>query len=77
MVKSPPAMRDNWVRPLDWEDPLEKGRGTHSSILAWGIPQRGAWCTTVATSHKESNTAEEPSLTHSVVITTCQIQQKG
>ena len=48
MVKSPPAMRDNWVRPLDWEDPLEKGRGTQSSILAWGIPQRGAWCTTVA-----------------------------
>ena len=32
MVKSPPAMRDNWVRPLDWEDPLERGRGDQPSL---------------------------------------------
>ena len=38
MVKNPPAMQETWVRSLDWEDPLEKGKATHSSILAWGIP---------------------------------------
>ena len=39
MVKNPPAMWDTWVRYLDWEDPLEKGTSTHSSILAWRIPR--------------------------------------
>ena len=37
MVKNPPAMREIWVRPLGWEDPLVKGKVTHSSILAWRI----------------------------------------
>ena len=36
--KNPPAMRESWVRSLGWEDPLEKGKATHSSILAWRIP---------------------------------------
>ena len=35
LVKSPPAMWEIWVRSLGWEDPLEKGKATHSSILAW------------------------------------------
>ena len=35
MVKNPPAMRETWVRSLGWEDPLEEGMATHSSILAW------------------------------------------
>ena len=38
LAKNPPAMRETWVRSLGWEDPLEKGKGTHSSILAWRIP---------------------------------------
>ena len=38
LVKNPPAMRETWVRFLGWEDPLEEGKSTHSSILAWGIP---------------------------------------
>ena len=38
MVKNPPATRETWVRSLGWEDPLEKGKATHSSILAWRIP---------------------------------------
>ena len=38
LVKNPPAMRETWVRFLGWEDPLEKGKATHSSILAWRIP---------------------------------------
>ena len=43
MVKNPPA-----VRSLGWEDPMEEGMATHSSILAWRIPMdRGAWRATV------------------------------
>ena len=38
MIKNPPAMRETWVQSLVWEDPLEKGMATHSSILAWRIP---------------------------------------
>ena len=38
MVKNPPAMGETWVRSLGWEDPLEKGKAIHSSILAWRIP---------------------------------------
>ena len=34
LVKNPPAVRETWVRPLGWEDLLEKGKATHSSILA-------------------------------------------
>ena len=37
-VKNPPAMWEIWVQSLGWEDPLEKGMATHSSILAWRIP---------------------------------------
>ena len=36
-VKNLPAMRETWVRPLDWEDSLEEGMATHSSIAAWRI----------------------------------------
>ena len=32
------AIRETWVQSLGWEDPLEKGMATHSSILAWRIP---------------------------------------
>ena len=38
-VKNPPAMWETWVRSLGWEDPLEKRKATHSSILAWRIPR--------------------------------------
>ena len=38
LVKNPPTMRETWVRSLGWKDPLEKGKATHSSILAWRIP---------------------------------------
>jgi len=37
-VKNLPAMFETQVRSLGWEDPLEKGRATHSSILAWRVP---------------------------------------
>ena len=38
LVKNLPAMWEAWVRSVGWEDPLEKGKDTHSSILAWRIP---------------------------------------
>ena len=43
LVKSPPAMRETWVQSLGQEDPLEKGKGTHSSIVAWRIPWTIPW----------------------------------
>ena len=47
-IKNPPAIRETWVQPLGWEDPLEEGMTTHSSILAWRIPMdREAWQATV------------------------------
>ena len=42
MVKKLPAMQETWVQSLDQEDSLEKEMATHSSILAWRIPQT-AW----------------------------------
>ena len=43
-VKNLPAMQETWVRFLGWEDPLEEGMATHSSILAWRICiNRGNW----------------------------------
>ena len=43
-VKNSPAMLETWVQSLGWENLLEDGMATHSSILAWRIPMdRGAW----------------------------------
>ena len=39
LVKNPPAMQKTWVQSLGWEDPLEKGKFTHSSTVAWRIPR--------------------------------------
>ena len=38
-MKKPPAVRETWVRFLGWGDPLEKGKATHSSVLAWRMPR--------------------------------------
>ena len=38
-VKRLPAVQETWAQPLGWEDLLEEGMATHSSILAWEIPQ--------------------------------------
>ena len=44
MIKNPPAMQKTWVRSLGWEDCLEEGMATQSSILSWRIPMDGeAW----------------------------------
>ena len=43
LVKNLPTMQKTWVQSLGWEDPLEKGKATHSSILAWRIPWTSLW----------------------------------
>ena len=60
-VKNPPTMWETWVQSLGWEDPLEKGMATHSSILAWRIPMdRGDWRAAVSPwSYKKSDMAEQ------------------
>ena len=61
-VKNPPAMQETWVQSLGWEDPLEEGMVTHSSILAWRIPMdRGTWWATVD-GIAESDTTEQLSI---------------
>ena len=45
---NPPAMREAWVQSLGWEDPLEKGKATHSSLLTWRTPR-----TVQSMGHKE------------------------
>ena len=52
LVENLPAVWETWVRFLGWEDPLEKGKSTHSSILAWRIPR------TVSIGIAESETTE-------------------
>ena len=44
MVKNPPTMQKTWVQSLVWEDTLEKGMATHSSILAWKVPRTEEPC---------------------------------
>jgi len=39
LIKNLPAMQETWVQSRGWEGPLEKGKATHSSILAWRIPR--------------------------------------
>ena len=58
-VKNLPAMQETQVRSLGQEDPLEEGRATHSSTLAWRIMDRGAWWATVhAWGHTELDTTQ-------------------
>ena len=55
-VKNPPAMWETSIWSLGWEDPLEEGMATHSSILAWRIPMdRGAWWVTAQSQTRLSN----------------------
>ena len=61
MVKNPPAMWETWVRSLGGEDALQKGKTSHSSILAWRIP----W-TVQSWGHKKSDTTEQISLSLSL-----------
>ena len=59
LVKNLPAMQENWVQSLGWEDPLEKAKAIYSSILAEKIPRLYTLC-----GHKELDATEKLSLTH-------------
>ena len=68
-VKNPPAMRETWVRSLGWEDPLDEGMATHSSILASRIPvDRGAWRAAVHGIKKKSDMTEQLSTLYYTLI---------
>ena len=59
MVKKLPTVQETLVRFLGWEDPLEEGMATHSSILNWRIPMnRGSWQATVPWGHKDMDMTE-------------------
>ena len=58
MVKTLPAMQETQVRSLGWEDPLEKGMTTHSSILAYRIPGTEGPDRLQSMGHKESDMTE-------------------
>ena len=62
LVKNPPAMQETWVQFLGWEDPLEKGKATHSSILAWTIPWTEELVGYSPYGRKESDMTEQLSL---------------
>ena len=71
MVKNLPGVWETWVQSLGWEDPLEEGMTTHSSILAWRTPRdRGAWQATVHGVTKSLDTTERQSTAH-----TCKMGQ--
>ena len=57
-VESPPAVWETWVRFLGWEDPLEEGKATHSSILAWRIPWTEEPGGLQSMGHKELDTTD-------------------
>ena len=71
MIKNPPATQETWVRSLGWEDPLEKGKAIHSSILAWRIPQMSPW------GPKESDTTGDFHVTSSIDLSTVCLQVQG
>ena len=62
LVKNLPAMQETWVWSLGWEDPLEKGKATRSSTLAWRIPWTSPW------GRKESDTTERLSLSDIIIV---------
>ena len=62
MVKNLPAMQETWARSLGWEDLLEEGMATHSSILAWRIPWTEELVGYIPWGRKESDMTEQLTL---------------
>ena len=58
MVKNLPATQETWVCSLGWEDPLEKGMATHSSILAWKLREQRSLTGDSSSGHKELDMTE-------------------
>ena len=68
-IKNLPAIWETWIRSLGWEDPMEEGMATHSSILAWRIPMdRGAWWATVHGVAKKRTRLTNPFLSAFILL---------
>ena len=63
MVKNLPAMQETWVCSLGWEDPIEKGMATHSSILAWKHHEQRSLVGCSPLGHKELDMTERHTFT--------------
>ena len=71
-IKNPPAVQETWVQSLVWEDPLEKGMATQSSILAWRVPMdREAWRATVLRVAKSQTQLSDQA--HTCILTGLQV----
>ena len=71
-VKNPPTIWETWVQALGWEDPLEEGMATHSSILAWRTPCTKSLAACSPWGHKESLiTRQAHTRMHLVVTEKC------
>ena len=68
LVKNLPAMEETWVQFLGWEDPLEEGMATHSSILPGEFYGQRSLADYSQWGHKESDTTERLSTAHGVNI---------
>ena len=66
LVRNPPAIQETWVRSQDWEDPLEKGKATHSSIVAW----RTSWTILYSPWGHTGVTAQEKYIQYPVCVYT-------
>ena len=64
LVRDPPAVQETWVWSLVWEDPLEKGMATHSSILVWRIHGQKSLAGCSPWSCKDSDTSKQHTHTH-------------
>ena len=78
LVKNPPAIWETWVQSLGWKDLLEKGKATHSSILAWRITWTEWGCIesdmteqlSLSLSHKDYTYKKEKKTTLKIISTT-------
>ena len=80
-VKNLPAMQETRVLSLGWEDPLENGMATHSSILAWEIPQTEEPGGLRPWGHKKLETTEQLTLSqeriYALLILGCTVRKEG
>ena len=78
MLQNLPAMQETWVLSLGWEDPLEEGMATHSSILAWTIPMdKGAWRAQSMGSQRVGQDWATKHYEATTVKTMCYLQEKN
>ena len=85
LVKNPPAMQETWARSLGWEDPLEKGKATHSSILAWriqdytvhGVTKSRTWLSDLHFHFPHSPKVKWRRLPHVLIAETENFQDRG